>query len=146
MRAAIYHGAPLADRRRAHRAWAEILDGEGDVDRRAWHAAEAVLGPDEAVAAQLERSAERARRRSGYAAESAYLQRAADLAPAPPERVRLLLDAARAAEIAGSWAQAEVLLTRAEPLLENARQSADVLRLRAALLHRSGESGAVRLG
>ena len=134
MRAAIYHGAPLADRRRAHRAWAEILDGEGDVDRRAWHAAEAVLGPDEAVAAQLERSAERARRRSGYAAESAYLQRAADLAPAPPERVRLLLDAARAAEIAGSLAQADMLLTRAQPLLENARQSADVLRLRAALL------------
>ncbi len=134
MRAAIYHGATLADRRRAHRAWAEILDGEGDVDRRAWHAAEAVLGPDEAVAAQLERAAERARRRSGYAAESAYLQRAADLAPAPPERVRLLLDAARAAEIAGSLAQADMLLTRAQPLLKDARQSADVLRLRAALL------------
>ena len=133
MRAAIYQGASLADRRRVHRALADVLDAEGDADRRAWHAAEAVLGPDEAVAAQLERSAERARRRSGIAAESAYLQRAADLTPAPRDRVRLLLDAARAAQIAGSWTQAEALLTRAEPLLEDARQSADLLRLRAAL-------------
>ena len=83
MRTAIYHGATLADRRHVHRALADVLDAEGDADRRAWHAAEAVLGPDEAVAAQLERSAERARRRSGFAAESAYLQRAADLTPAP---------------------------------------------------------------
>ena len=133
MRAATYQGASLADRRRVHRALADVLDAEGDADRRAWHAAEAVLGPDEAVAAELERSAERARRRSGFATESAYLARAADLTAAPTDRVRLLLEAARAAQIAGSWTQAEALLTRAEPLLEDARQSADLLRLRAAL-------------
>ena len=146
MRSAIYHGAPLADRRRAHRAWAEILDGEGDADRRAWHAAEAVLGPDEAVAAQLERSAERARRRNGFAAESAYLQRAAELTPAPHDQVRLLLDAARAAEIAGSWTQADALLTRVQPMLEDERQSADMLRLRASLRTDLGRSaGAVAM-
>ena len=81
MRAAIYHGASLTDRRDVHRALADVLEAEGDADRRAWHAAEAVLGPDEAVAAELERSAERARRRSGFVAESAYFQRAADLTP-----------------------------------------------------------------
>ena len=133
MRAAIYHGATLAERRLVHRAWADVLDAEGDADRRAWHAAEAVLGPDEEVAAQLERSAERARRRGGFSSESAYLQRAADLTPAPHDRVRRLLDAARAAKTAGSWAQADTLLTQAETMLEDARQSADVLRLRAAL-------------
>ena len=133
LRTAIYHGATLGDRRHVHRALADVLDGEGDADRRAWHAAEAVLGPDEEVAAELERSAERARRRSGFAAESAYLQRAADLTADPHDRVRLLLDAARAAQIAGSWAQADTLLTQAQPMLEDARQSADVLRLRAAL-------------
>ena len=133
LRTAIYHGATLADRRRVHQAWADVLDVDGDADRRAWHAAEAVLGPDEAVAAQLERSAERARRRSGFATESAYLQRAADLTPVRHDRVRRLLDAARAADIAGAWNQADALLTQAEPMVDDARQSADLLRLHAAL-------------
>jgi DNA-binding CsgD family transcriptional regulator/tetratricopeptide (TPR) repeat protein len=146
MRAAVYHGATLADRRRVHGAWAEVLDAASDVDRRAWHAAEAVLGPDEAVAAQLERSAERARGRSGFAAESAYLQRAADLSPDPRDRVRLLLDATRAAQIAGAWTQADAILSRAQPMVEDARQSADVLRLRAALrLDHGRPSGTVAM-
>ncbi len=133
LRAAIYHGATLADRQLVHRALADVLDAEGDADRRAWHAAAAVLGPDEVVAAELERTAERARRRSGFTTESAYLERAAELTPAPRERVRLLLAAAGAAHVAGSWNQAESLLTRAQPLLEDAEQSAAVLRLRAAV-------------
>jgi DNA-binding CsgD family transcriptional regulator len=146
LRTAIYHGAPLADRRRVHRSLAEVLDGAGDADRRAWHAAEAVYGPDESVAAELERSAERARRRSGFAAESAYLQRAADLTPAPHDRVRLLLEAARAAHIAGAWTQAETLLMQAEPLLEDGRQAADLLRLRAGLTSDLGDpNGAVAM-
>jgi DNA-binding CsgD family transcriptional regulator/tetratricopeptide (TPR) repeat protein len=146
MRTAIYHGATLADLRRVHGALAAVLDGEGDADRRAWHAAEAVLGPDEAVALQLERSAERARARSGFTAESAYLQRAAELTPDPRDRVRRLLDAARAAQIAGAWTQARTLLTRAQPLLEDPRQSADALRLRASLLTDLGRpAGAVAM-
>jgi hypothetical protein len=146
MRTAIYHGATLADRRRVHGALADVLDAEADADRRAWHAAEAALGPYDAVAAQLERSAERARRRSGFTAESAYLERAADHTPAPGDRARLMLAAARAAHIAGSWTQADTLLTRAQPLLEDARQVAEGLRLRATLrTDRGSPAGAVAL-
>jgi DNA-binding CsgD family transcriptional regulator len=146
MRTAIYHGATLSDRRRVHGALAAVFDGEGDADRRAWHAAESVLGPDETVALQLERSAERARGRSGFVAESAYLERAAELTSNKHDRVRRLLDAARAAQIAGSWSQVRTLLTRAQPMLEDPRQSADALRLRASLLTDLGRpAGAVAM-
>jgi DNA-binding CsgD family transcriptional regulator len=125
MRSAIPAAASPLDRRRAHLALADALAGEPD--RRAWHRAAATDGPDETVAADLERTADRARYRGGAAAAIAALEQAARLSPDPGVRADRLLKAAELAVDSGRRETAERLVHDARPA--DARRRATASRL-----------------
>jgi DNA-binding CsgD family transcriptional regulator len=130
VRSAVYGAASPADRRAAHQALADATDPRADPDRRAWHRAQASPGPDEEVAAELERSAGRAQARGGGVAAAALLERSAALTLDPARRARRALAAAQAEYRAGAFDAALRLLATAEagPPDEFRRARADLLR------------------
>ena len=70
------------------------------------------MEPDESVAAELENSADRARRRSGAGAAADALERSAQLTSDRGERGRRLTAAAQDAWLAGQRDRAATLLAR----------------------------------
>ena len=147
VRSAVYRAASPADRRRVHAALADVTSAEHDPDRRAWHRASATLHPDEEVAADLERSAARARTRGGPAAAGAFLERAAELTPSPFHRGQRLIEAAEAKHDAGAPGAALRLLESARALPLTTLQEALVARLhaRAGYALRRDRSGVQQL-
>lgn len=133
VRSAAYRAADTADRREVHRALAVATDPELDPDRRAWHAANAAAGPDDAVAAELEASAWRAQSRGGIAAAATFLERSAILSADPALRSARAIAAAGAKREAAAPEAAYELLSLAElnPLTD--LQRAQVGRLRAQM-------------
>jgi len=141
VRSAVYAAVEPNERREIHRALAEATDPKLDPDRRAWHRAQAAAGPDEDVAAELERSATRAQARGGVAAVAAFLERAAALTPEPTHRARRLLAAAAAKRDAGDLEAALGLLGRIEAgtLDELGEARIDLLRAQIASEQRRGD-------
>jgi hypothetical protein len=130
VRSAVYRAATRDDRQRAHEALAEASDPDRDADRRAWHHALAAAGRDEDVAAELERSADRAQTRGGVAAAAAFLDRAVALTQDPARRAARALGAAHASLQAGAFdaAYGHVATAEAGPLDGFQRAEADLLR------------------
>jgi DNA-binding CsgD family transcriptional regulator len=139
-RSAAYRSASLPDRRQMHAALAEATDPIADPDRRAWHRAQAAPGPDEEVAAELERSAGRAQVRGGLAAAAAFLQRSVALTADPAQRAERSLAAAQASMQAGAFENALELLVTAEagPRDEFSSARVDLLRGQIAFASRTG--------
>ncbi len=133
VRSAAYRSASLPERQEVHAALAEVTDPLLDPDRRAWHRAQAAPGPDEDVAAELERSAGRAQARGGLAAAAAFLERAALLTPDPTRRAQRLLAAAGAERDAGALDAALGLLVAVEAGPLDELQAAEMERLRGQI-------------
>lgn len=146
VRSAIYQGASLSRRQAAHAALAAALDLEEHADRRAWHRAAASVEPDQTVAEELDEAAERALRRSGFAAASLAFERAASLTAEEQDRARRLVAAGENAWFAGRPKRAGLLFDRARPLAGGPIQRADADRGRALIqLYRGTPGSACRL-
>ena len=141
-RSAAYRSAPLSERQQVHAALAEATDPAVDPDRRAWHRAHATSGPDEEIAAELEKSAGRAQARGGLAAAAAFLERSVLLTADPARHAERALAAAQASMQAGAFDKAVELLATAEtgPLDQFASARVDLLRGRIAFVSNLGSN------
>lgn len=109
VRSTVYARATPAARRRTHAAVAASLP-EQDGDQRAWHLAESVVLPDEAVATALDGVALRSAARGAYAVASMAHERAAQLSPGPVRARTRLLAGAQAAWLSGDAVRTRDLL------------------------------------
>jgi DNA-binding CsgD family transcriptional regulator len=136
VRAAVYTDTTPEHRRAVHQAVADAL-GPREPDRRAWHLAEAVIGPADDVADLLRQAADRASGRSAHHTASAALERAAALSSSAERHAELCVAAAESAWLAGASTRATALLDEAAGLGAPAARL-PILRLRGAIAARTG--------
>jgi DNA-binding CsgD family transcriptional regulator len=134
VRSAAYQSASPRDRRAIHGALARATVQPDAEDRRAWHLGKATLGPDEDVAAELERTAAQAQARGGLPARAAFLESAVLLTTDAQQRSRRALAAAAAMLHAGEPDGAARLLDLAAGEIpdDRWRARADLVRARLA--------------
>ncbi|MEU6844367.1 LuxR family transcriptional regulator [Streptomyces sp. NPDC046716] len=129
IRSAVHSAATADELRRVQTALAATSAPE----RRAWHLAEAVDGPDDTVAAELEAASERAQARGKYSEQALVLTRAAEMTTHPGRRAERYLDAAAAHLTSGNLPAVQPLLELATPALTGPVGRARATRLRAAV-------------
>lgn len=110
LRGVAYHEATLAQRRAAHRCLAQVVDLGRQPLRCVLHRAAAANGPDDQLAAELERTAAEPAR--DHATWSQALERAAELTSDADTAASRLVAAARHAWRAGERARARTLVRR----------------------------------
>ncbi|MFG2259482.1 ATP-binding protein [Streptomyces mirabilis] len=112
MRTAIYTHATLADRLATHRALASVM---GDTpERQLAHEAAATIGPDEELAARLERFADVSQARGKAAAAVPALRQAADLVLDTQRRTGILVRAAELSSEINHRISVQMLLDRTD--------------------------------
>ncbi|MFJ9563966.1 ATP-binding protein [Streptomyces fuscichromogenes] len=123
MRTAIYTHATIADRLATHRALASAMDDTPE--RQLAHEAAATIGPDEELAARLERFADAALARGKVAVAVPALRQAADLVLDGQRRTGILVRAAELSSEINDRTSVQMLLdridTRALGRVERAR-------------------------
>jgi DNA-binding CsgD family transcriptional regulator/tetratricopeptide (TPR) repeat protein len=138
LRSALYQAATPGRRREIHAALAASLDA--DDERGAWHLAAAASGPEEQLAATVERAARGASKRGGHMTAARLLERAADLSPDPDARARRLLRAASDAHQGGRPAWATQRIERALTLVREPRLRAEIAHMRGSLEQYAGST------
>ena len=139
VRSAIYQAASDGERRRVHRALAEVLGELHDADRQTWHLAAAAEGPDPVLAAALDSVAVRAESRGAHRAAADAHERAAGLGLAADAAGRRLA-AARNAWASGRAQDASALVAAARVDAEDPLLVADLDRLRARIEVNTGSA------
>jgi DNA-binding CsgD family transcriptional regulator len=137
VRSAVYAVAAPEERRAAHRAVAAALP-ESSADRRSWHLSEACVGPDDAVADMLAKSAEHARARGAYGTAAIGLARSAELTTVHESRGLRLFRAGDSAWLAGRVSTADEFLSAAKKLLTDPARLAEIDEMRGSLALRTG--------
>lgn len=138
VRSAVEGAATTAEWTNAHLALAAVVP---DPARAAWHRASATVEHSEAVAAELDAAAGRARRRGAQPEAVRAYERAAAISPGPAERARRLAAAAEAARATGMNFEAMRLLEQAEAIVTEPETIAAIAATRLSFSMQVGVPG-----